>query len=579
MANKKKALRRKLRRLRKVKPTEKEPPEKSSKADLLMSSMEALIRKMTMTPPPATIIPQQAPAPMPPTNKQSDKEITKEEILTELTRQRELDLMKSQMNYVYDVITGDIEARREKGEILAKMKVNNSSVSPKDYGVKESEEMFKNQLSKAKVEKDIAEIKEHNKLDEKEQQMKANKVYYDEVVNRLKQKIADNNGPHKTIREQTALNKVYKIFDSSDDDEYDDEGSINGALNEVKTIKSPPKQIYKPFITPRAKILGTPPKQSYYQQSKDNQQEEQLMEIESESGTQGVSLERSETKTPSPIKVNTPPQSPVKKPSPPLTVDIAKRKADVFVDEAFESSNKKIAKEEIKQFEKQLETNREEEISDLYNTYLNIKNKREQLVNELLNKNVNLSPEHKLELAKYYKINPETLKDELLAVHMYIGAGNSRIRNARSYTQNQTKEKKAEFEEAQQRIDRMKDRLKFLRQFNVKDTRNHIAALELERDGKKHKLIERIRNTINFNPQYATLLAEERVALQKVLKNEYLNRYHKNLNINVSDLQRAQEALGDNNMLIEQRVQEIENNEVNNVNYQPHYEIEQYKFN
>ena len=582
MANKKKALRRKLRRLRKVKPTEKEPPEKSSKADLLMSSMEALIRKMTMTPPPATIIPQQAPAPMPPTNKQSDKEITKEEILTELTRQREMDLMKSQMNYVYDVITGDIEARREKGEILAKMKVNNSSVSPKDYGVKESEEMFKNQLSKAKVEKDIAEIKEHNKLDEKEQQMKANKVYYDEVVNRLKQKIADNNGPHKTIREQTALNKVYKIFDSSDDDEYDDEGS----MKTKSPIKSAPKQIYKPFITPRAKILGTPPKQSYYQQSKDNQQEEQLMEIESE--TQGVSFERSgrrllersesETKTPSPIKVNTPPQSPVKKPSPPLTVDIAKRKADVFVDEAFESSNKKIAKEEIKQFEKQLETNREEEISDLYNTYLNIKNKREQLVNELLNKNVNLSPEHKLELAKYYKINPETLKDELLAVHMYIGMGNSRIRNARSYTQNQTKEKKAEFEEAQQRIDRMKDRLKFLRQFNVKDTRNHIAALELERDGKKHKLIERIRNTINFNPQYATLLAEERVALQKVLKNEYLNRYHKNLNINVSDLQRAQEALGDNNMLIEQRVQEIENNEVNNVNYQPHYEIEQYKF-
>ena len=148
MANKKKALRRKLRRLRKVKPTEKEPPEKSSKADLLMSSMEALIRKMTMTPPPATIIPQPAPAPMPPTNKQSDKEITKEEILTELTRQREMDLMKSQMNYVYDVITGDIEARREKGEILAKMKVNNSSVSPKDYGVKESEEMFKNQRSR-----------------------------------------------------------------------------------------------------------------------------------------------------------------------------------------------------------------------------------------------------------------------------------------------------------------------------------------------------------------------------------------------------------------------------------------------
>ena len=64
------------------------------------------------------------------------------------------------MNYVYDVITGDIEARREKGEILAKMKVNNSNVSPKDYGVKENEEMFKNQLSKAKVEKDIAEIKE-----------------------------------------------------------------------------------------------------------------------------------------------------------------------------------------------------------------------------------------------------------------------------------------------------------------------------------------------------------------------------------------------------------------------------------
>ena len=92
MVDKRKNIKRKLRRLRAIKRSElrQASAATTTKTDTLLSSMEALIRKMSMTPstPTSTIISPSPPAPI------VKSEHTKEEILKDIAKQRELDIVR-----------------------------------------------------------------------------------------------------------------------------------------------------------------------------------------------------------------------------------------------------------------------------------------------------------------------------------------------------------------------------------------------------------------------------------------------------------------------------------------------------
>ena len=105
MPQKRKLLKRKLRRIRRV--THEREPTQTSRTDSLISSMEALVRKIAMAPSaPSTVIASPTPAPAPVI--QQPKEPSKEEIMREIANQREIDMLKNQMHYMYDKVNEDI---------------------------------------------------------------------------------------------------------------------------------------------------------------------------------------------------------------------------------------------------------------------------------------------------------------------------------------------------------------------------------------------------------------------------------------------------------------------------------------
>ena len=136
MPHKKKILKRILRRLHRVKNITASLPTSQSKSDVLLSSMESLIHKMSMTPTPTTKIAQ-------PALVQTSKAVSKEEIMADIAKQKELDMLKNQVNYMYSKIDEDIVAHCDKGEVLARMMSKGMKVQPKDFNVNTNDELFK----------------------------------------------------------------------------------------------------------------------------------------------------------------------------------------------------------------------------------------------------------------------------------------------------------------------------------------------------------------------------------------------------------------------------------------------------
>ena len=136
MPHKKKILRHKLRLLQRVKNAMTSQTTSQSKSDILLSSMESLIRKISMAPTPSTIITQPAPA-------QTSKEVSKEEIMVDIAKQKELNMLKNQVQYMYSKIDEDIVVRRDKGEVMARMMSKGTKVQPKEFNVNTNDELFK----------------------------------------------------------------------------------------------------------------------------------------------------------------------------------------------------------------------------------------------------------------------------------------------------------------------------------------------------------------------------------------------------------------------------------------------------
>ena len=127
MVDKRKNMKRKLRKLRQIRrrnEAEQRRSDHGSRGDALISSMEAIIRKISMTPSgPSTIVANPTPA------INNRPEVTKEDIASEIARQRELDMLKNQVHYMYDQIHDDLRTRRSKGEMMAAMQAHTHTLS------------------------------------------------------------------------------------------------------------------------------------------------------------------------------------------------------------------------------------------------------------------------------------------------------------------------------------------------------------------------------------------------------------------------------------------------------------------
>ena len=187
MVNKRKSIKRKLRMLKQLKrrnEVEHTHNNTGSKGDALISSMEAIIRKISMTPSgPSTIVANPTPA------INNRPEVTKEDIASEIARQRELDMLKNQVHYMYDQIHDDLRTRRSKGEMMAAMQAHGTKVSPKDFDIDENDGIYKTQKANAKSKYQLEQLAQYDVLDQKEIQRNEKGVMTSEITKNLVNKL------------------------------------------------------------------------------------------------------------------------------------------------------------------------------------------------------------------------------------------------------------------------------------------------------------------------------------------------------------------------------------------------------
>ena len=195
MVDKRKNLKRKLRRLHAIRRKEERQASQpaTSKTDTLLSSMEALIRKMSMTPS-APII---------------KNEKTKEEIMNDIAKQRELDMVRGQVQYMYDQMNDDIRARRNKGEVMARMVAQGTNVKPSNYGIDEDDEIYK-------VQKDAAKSKQQLlKLSQQEIARKERNALHQHLSDNLITKIASLTSEVMQTPKKNAKRAAQEFVDQS----------------------------------------------------------------------------------------------------------------------------------------------------------------------------------------------------------------------------------------------------------------------------------------------------------------------------------------------------------------------------
>ncbi len=204
MVDRRRNIKRKLRRVRAIRRSELRQTTNqpvTSKTDALLSSMEALIRKMSMTPstPASTIISQPAPLTAP------GSLHTKEEIMNDIAKQRELDMVRSQVQYMYDQMNDDIRARRNKGEVMSRMQARGTNVKPSAFGIDEElDEVYKVQKDAAKTKQQLLKLSQQELLDEKEIAQKERNALHQHLSDALITKISSLATPKK-INESTSL--------------------------------------------------------------------------------------------------------------------------------------------------------------------------------------------------------------------------------------------------------------------------------------------------------------------------------------------------------------------------------------
>ena len=211
MVDKRKNMKRKLRKLRQIRrrnEAEQRRSDHGSRGDALISSMEAIIRKISMTPSgPSTIVANPTPA------INNRPEVTKEDIASEIARQRELDMLKNQVHYMYDQIHDDLRTRRSKGEMMAAMQAHGTKVSPKDFDIDENDVIYKTQKANAKSKYQLEQLARHDVLDQKEITRNEKDVMTGEITKNLVNKLDGlSQGQGHSPNKSYGLSSIKKSF-------------------------------------------------------------------------------------------------------------------------------------------------------------------------------------------------------------------------------------------------------------------------------------------------------------------------------------------------------------------------------
>ena len=380
MPQKRKLLKRKLRRMRRV--THEHEPTQTSRTDSLISSMEALVRKIALTPTGGSTViaspaPAPAPAPIP-----APKEPSKEEIMREIANQREIDMLKNQMHYMYDKVNEDIKARNTKGEIMARMEAQGTSIKPKHFNIDENNEIFSVQRTAAKNLHQQKQLEQHEVFDLNATRRRENKIFRETVFDKVKEKLDDIVTSPLRVELGPSTPRVYEnrmhtppVLKESESQQFH------------TTTPATPKKLSSLFDTPTPKlkgrgVIGTPPKP--------DKRSEEVFEQEPLSHT--VESEEEELSLP-------------------------KRKAIDVVDEAFEDVANHAAKVKLHQMveraEQRVEDEEMEKMLALYSRQRDVNNRIVERQNEILNEHSNLSPERRLEKAIFYNQNRIQLHQQM----------------------------------------------------------------------------------------------------------------------------------------------------------------------
>ena len=130
---------------------------------------------------PSTIV-SNPPAPIQPQS-------SKEDIVNEIARQREIDMLRSQVHYMYNKTDEDLKARRSTGEMMAAMQARGTNLKPKDFGIDEDDEIYKVQKDAAKSKQRQFTLARHEILDQKEIARNERAVLHDTLSQSLINKL------------------------------------------------------------------------------------------------------------------------------------------------------------------------------------------------------------------------------------------------------------------------------------------------------------------------------------------------------------------------------------------------------
>ena len=585
MVNKRKNIKRKLRMLKQLKrrnEVEHTHNNTGSKGDALISSMEALIRKISTAPtaPPSTIVSNPL---VPQSNVRT--EVTKEDIANEIARQREVDMLRNQVHYMYDQINEDLKARRSKGETMANMQARGTDVKPKDFGIDENDVTYRAQKDAAKNKHQLFTLTQHEILDQKEIARKEKAALHDTISQTLINKLQNiGTTPRVDHRPTLSSSSAYTMIDEPEQIEINPKktlstqvfSSINVERGDVDThdiglgntprsyrntgietsqsISKPvktPTHLSKYFDTPntppsgkgmnmlkeslrtsnRRNIpLGTPPKQSYWSDEHDD------------------SIQAS------------PPHTADK-------LDIMKRTAEEFTAQSFEEVTdtvKKLAvQQKIDDVVQQRYDQQREDILQKYNKLSDTNNKIVSRINEIIESYTSLSPDRKLEKALQNKFNRKNLEDQIDKLEKDIFKKKHDITMA-EHTLNTTRLTQDKIREYEARIANNKVLLKQMIK-TLESDRNDltncsdvsIGRLQNERKLKMRDLSNQIKEEIRKDPALNNLIKESH-NLEFMIKTD--NNFN-DISIN-TDPNGAKEALRNVNQLAEQRVREL-NKELN----------------
>ena len=544
MVDKRKNMKRKLRKLRQIKRrTEVEhKPVPISKGDALILSMEALIRKISTAPtaPPSTIVSNPL---VPQSNVRT--EVTKEDIANEIARQREVDMLRNQVHYMYDQINEDLKARRSKGETMANMQARGTNIKPKDFGIDENDVTYRAQKDAAKSKHQLFTLTQHEILDQKEIARKERDVLKDTLSQTLINELQNiGTTPRVDHRPTLSSSSTYTMIDAPEQIEINPKktlstqvfSSINVEHGDVDkhdietTPRTPPSSskgmnmLKESLRTSRRwhHTPGTPPKQSYWSdEHKDSIQA-----------------------------------------SPPHTTDIMKRTAKEFAEQSFEEVTdtvKKLAvQQKIDDVVQQRYDQQREDMMQLLNNLEDINNKITNRKNDIIQSFTSLSPDRKLEKALQNKINEKDLKDRIYQLEndIYkkkhdITMAEKTLKNTR-LSQDKIREYTARIANNKEMLKQMIKTLESDREALTNTNDTHIGMLRNERKWKMNALKDDIKDKLRNDPELNELTKEYN-KLRFMIKTD--NRFN-TTGINDKPYS-AEESIQERNQLAEQRVKQL----------------------